>query len=145
MYNKNVNLDNLLGYWNQSLPDKVDYADLVCAPAFAYGYEFVYEDEYGYMVKDTIKALEKLKEYETLIGQGKIPKYHIGDSIYFRVKGWNQFHEYVDFIQTQKISNIDINEYGIMYSTASEKFMINDIGKTIFLTKEEAEMELNKL
>lgn len=57
-------LTELLGYWNHSLPEKVDYADLVGAPAFAHGKEMVYEDEYGYMVEDTIKALEELQQYK---------------------------------------------------------------------------------
>lgn len=57
-------LTELLGYWNHSLPEKVDYADLVFAPAFARGYRMVYEDEYGYMVEDTIKALEELQQYK---------------------------------------------------------------------------------
>lgn len=59
-----IDLKELIGYWNYSLPEKVDYADLVCAPAFAYGYKKVYADEYGYMVEDTIKALEELQAHK---------------------------------------------------------------------------------
>lgn len=90
-------------------------------------------------------AINKLAHYEDLIEQGLIPSYHIGDSIYFRVKGMNQFGEHVDFIQTQKISKIDINEDGILYSTATERFMNKDVGIKVFLTREQAEKRLKEM
>ena len=65
-------LTNLLGYWNHSLPDKVDYADLVCSPDFTRGFRMVYEDEYGYVVEDTIKALEEFQHYKELAEQGRL-------------------------------------------------------------------------
>jgi hypothetical protein len=59
---KEINLDNLIEYWKSSLPPLMDYAEMVGAPAWAYGNSFVYEDPEGYMIEDTIKALEELKE-----------------------------------------------------------------------------------
>lgn len=88
------------------------------------------------------EIIKKLAHYEDLEESGKIPILYIGDDIYFRVKGMNQFAEYVDFIQTQKISRIDIDQNGILYCTASVKFIESDIGKSIFLTREEADNKL---
>lgn len=55
-------INELIEYWYSSLPPKVDYADLVGAEAWARGYRYVYEDKYGYMIENTIKILEKIKE-----------------------------------------------------------------------------------
>lgn len=60
-------IDDLIEYWNSSLPSKVDYADLVGAEVWARGYRYVYEDEYGYMIEDTIKMLEKIKENKNIL------------------------------------------------------------------------------
>lgn len=90
-------------------------------------------------------AIQKLIKYEDLEESGKIINLYIGDNIYFRVKGMNQFGEYVDFIQTQKIRRIDIDKNGILYCTASVKFIEYDIGKKVFLTREEAEEKLKEI
>ena len=88
------------------------------------------------------EAMQKLAYYEDLEEQGRLPILYIGYDVYFRVKGMNQLGENVDFIQTQKISRIDIDPNGILYCTASVKFIIGDVGKSVFLTREEAELKL---
>lgn len=60
-------IDDLIEYWCSALPSKVDYADLVGAESWARGYRYVYEDEYGYMIEDTIKMLEKIKENKDIL------------------------------------------------------------------------------
>lgn len=92
----------------------------------------------------TVEAFNKAIELLRLEESGKLPILYIGDNIYFRVKGRNQFAEDVDFVQTQKISRIDIDQNGILYCTASVKFIESDINKTVFLTKEEAEDKLKE-
>ena len=42
------------------LPEKVDYADLVGAEGFAYGYTYVYEDPEPYFIENAIKTIERL-------------------------------------------------------------------------------------
>ena len=105
-------------------------------------------DGYAYKMDyrtSNANIIDKLAKYEDLEEQGLIPNLYIGTSIYFRVKGMNQFGEYVDFIQTQKITRIDIDERGILYCTSTEKFMLDAIGKSVFLTREEAEEKLKEM
>lgn len=45
---------------------KVDYADLVCAPAFAYGFKYVYPEPEDYAIETAIKALKEVQEYRKL-------------------------------------------------------------------------------
>lgn len=45
---------------------KVDYAELVCAPAFAYGYEYVYPEPEDYAIEEAIKALEEVQQYRKI-------------------------------------------------------------------------------
>ena len=117
-----------------------EYEDTELSPNTCKNYK-LFEDEViasGRTFNHIIKMLE-------MDDSGLIPKLHIGDSIYFRVKGMNQFGEHVDFIQTQKITRIDIDERGILYRSATERFMLEDIGKSVFLTREEAEEKLKEL
>jgi hypothetical protein len=90
------------------------------------------------------QCFERLAEYEDLEEQGLLPALHIGEDVYFRANGRNQFGEYVDFIQTQKITKIDIDLTGVLYCTASVKFILDDIGKTVFLSRKEAEQVIYK-
>lgn len=92
--------------------------------------------------EDFIKIVKKLAYYEELAESGRLPSLYIGCDVYFRVKRMNQFGAYVDFIQTQKIERIDIDINGILYCTASVKFIISDVGKSVFLTRDEAEEKL---
>ena len=63
----NIDIDELIKYWNAALPPLVDYADMVGAPEWAYGCRYVYEDPDGYFIKDTIAALKELKELRELV------------------------------------------------------------------------------
>lgn len=42
---------------------KVDYVEMVCAPAFAYGYEYVYPEPEDYAIEEAIKALNEISFY----------------------------------------------------------------------------------
>lgn len=46
--------------------EKVDYAELVCAPAFAYGYEYVYPEPEDYAIEEAIKALKEIQQYQAI-------------------------------------------------------------------------------
>ena len=41
----------------------IDYAELVGAPAFAYGYKYVYPEPEDYAIEEAIKALEEVQQY----------------------------------------------------------------------------------
>lgn len=45
---------------------KVDYAEMVCAPAFAYGYEYVYPEPEDYAIEEAIEALKEVQQYREI-------------------------------------------------------------------------------
>lgn len=67
MGERNIEIDELIKYWKDALPDIVDYAEMVGAPSGHYGIKYVYEDPDGYFIEDTIKALKELKELRKLV------------------------------------------------------------------------------
>ena len=67
--NYNIDIDELIKYWKNNLPDLVDYAEMVGAPVGCYGIKYVYEDPDGYFIEDTIKALEELKETRKFVDE----------------------------------------------------------------------------
>ena len=45
---------------------KVDYADLVCAPAFASGFQYVYPEPEDYAIEEAIEALKEVQQYREI-------------------------------------------------------------------------------
>lgn len=45
---------------------KVDYADLVCAPAFCCGYQYVYPEPEDYAIEEAISALKEIRQYREI-------------------------------------------------------------------------------
>lgn len=45
---------------------KVDYAEMVCAPAFAYGYKYVYPEPEDYAIEEAVKALKEVRQYREI-------------------------------------------------------------------------------
>ena len=45
---------------------KVDYAELVCAPAFAYGCKYVYPEPEDYVIEEAIEALKEVQQYREI-------------------------------------------------------------------------------
>ena len=45
---------------------KVDYAEMVCAPAFCSGYEYVYPEPEDYAIEEAVKALKEIQNYRKL-------------------------------------------------------------------------------
>lgn len=82
---------------------------------------------------------EQLKEYQQLEEQGRLLKLpcKVGDTVYIIV-GKN--------ISVQKIQRVTIDsERKIEFCTKRRGFALFDIGKTVFLTKSEAEAKLKEL
>ena len=67
--NINIYLDEIINYWKDALPETVDYAEMVGAPEWAYGINYVYEDPEGYYIESTIAALEELKNTRKFIAE----------------------------------------------------------------------------
>ena len=98
-------------------------------------------------MRKLLKVFQKLKEYEELEEQGLILKLpcKVGDTVYQITR---------DFVSEYKIRNFICYDNGnIFFDWKCIKgiyknvrgFHIDDIGKTVFLTKEEAEKELKRL
>ena len=45
---------------------KVDYAEMVGAPAFAYGYKYVYPEPEDYAIEEAIEALKEVQQYREI-------------------------------------------------------------------------------
>lgn len=45
---------------------KVDYAEMVCAPAFCSGYEYVYPEPEDYAIEEAISALKEVQQYRKI-------------------------------------------------------------------------------
>lgn len=91
------------------------------------------------LVEDMI---EKLAEYEDLEEQGRLIKLpcKVGDTLYRLVP--NLYRKYVEI----KIAQFVINENGIYFITnKGVSWSAGEIGKTVFLTKPEAEAKLKEL
>ena len=43
-----------------------DYAELVGAPAFAYGHKYVYPDPQDYAIEEAIEALKEIQQYRSI-------------------------------------------------------------------------------
>lgn len=92
--------------------------------------------------KQVAEYLRKLKAYENLEEQGRLVKLpcKVGDTLYRLVP--NLYREYVEI----KIAQCVINENEIYFITnKGASWSADKIGKTVFLTKSEAEAKLKEL
>lgn len=102
----------------------------------------------GYMEK----MVDKLAEYEDLEEQGKLSKLpcKVGDTVYTNtsIQGWyfrkenRPYEANIVFIGINGVDNF-INVY--FGNGRMLQFKFSDIGKTVFLSKEEAETALKKV
>ena len=93
------------------------------------------------MTNDDIRAvLKKLAAYEDLEEQGLLVRLpcKVGDSV-FIIVGKN--------VSKQGIRKIEISDNGIIFKTNRQKriFNVAEFGKTVFLTREEAEKKLEDM
>ena len=93
----------------------------------------------------------KLKEYEDLDEQGRLVKLpcNRGDKIYFIKSAFSMAHFPIE-AKITSICGVDCDN-DVMYSSITEynkidrRFKSSDIGKTVFLTKSEAEQKLKEM
>ena len=88
------------------------------------------------------KLLTKLGEYEDLEEQGLLLRLpcKVGDTLYRLVP--NLYREYVEI----KIAQFVINKNGIYFITnKGVSWSVDKIGKTVFLTQDEAEQKLKEM
>lgn len=116
-----------------------DYGENSCAVYTSYCDACHNSDCHCELVEDMI---EKLAEYEDLEEQGRLIKLpcKVGDTLYRLVP--NLYRKYVEI----KIAQFVINENGIYFITnKGVSWSSGEIGKTVFLTKPEAEAKLKEL
>ena len=97
------------------------------------------------------KILTKLGEYEDLEEQGRLVKLpcNSGDKIYFIKSAFSMAHFPIE-AKVTSICGVDCDN-DVMYSSITEynkidrRFRSSDFGKTVFLTKSEAEAKLKEL
>ena len=85
-----------------------------------------------------LKVYFKLKDYEDLEEQGRLPKLpcKVEDTVYIII---------AKSISKQKVKEIIIDGYGIKFKTNRRVFGLCDVFHTVFLTKSEAEARLKEL
>lgn len=101
--------------------------------------------------KQVAEYLRKFKDYEDLEEQGRLVKLpcNRGDKIYFIKSAFSMAHFPIE-ARITSICGIDCDS-DVMYSSITEynkidrRFRSSDIGKTVFLTKSEAEAKLKEL
>lgn len=101
--------------------------------------------------KQVAEYLRKFKDYEDLEEQGRLVKLpcNRGDKIYFIKSAFSMAHFPIE-ARITSICGIDCDS-DVMYSSITEynkidrRFKSSDIGKTVFLTKSEAEAKLKEL
>ena len=109
------------------------------------------ELDYGYKTKDfvfTEEVIQKLAEYEDAEEQGLLLKLpcKVGDTV------WYIDDDDDDYPLELLVTKIEVEENGYLRYHAREKdncrkigFIKDDIAKTVFLTKEEAEQALAEM
>ena len=88
-------------------------------------------------------CFNKLGEYETLEEQGKLLKLPcgVGDTVWFIKSNF----AYMKNPKAEKVRKIEIIDGEIIFRTENRCFEMKRIGKTVFLTEEEAEAALKEL
>ena len=108
----------------------------------------IWEDDYSHPFEALQVAIERLAELEDDLESGKIIRLpcKAGDTVYwlFTTNIQQEIYEcYVtEFIYTSKGLNICLSKKCL---TGYAYFTLKDIGKTVFLTREEAEKRLKEL
>ena len=123
-----------------------DYKDYIADKS-----EYEKQISKGYPRNIAIERFLKLAEYENLEEQGRLIKLpcNRGDKIYFIKSAFSMAHFPIE-AKITSICGVDCDN-DVMYLSITEynkidrRFKSSDIGKTVFLTKEEAEAKLKEL
>lgn len=127
----------------ERLTEKIGNTNCVkgCGSNCKYGFQHCRTEDWE-NCKTIDDVIDKLAEYEGLEEQGRlvILPCKVGDTLYRLVP--NLYREYVEI----KIAQFVINKNGIYFITdKGVSWSADKIGKTVFLTKSEAEAKLKEL
>lgn len=130
----------------ENLKDWISGRDAVGCPYHQKTYGTCYEDGELYWLKDVTELLEELKSYKDLEEQGLLVRLpcKVGD-IMFRINKGAK-NPIIELTVTQiNITRRSYNLEVIDRDCGELMCFKNDIGKTIFLTREEAEKKLEEM
>ena len=130
----------------KDLRDPISDKEAVGCPYYQDTYECCFEDGGLYWLKDVAELLEELKSYKDLEEQGLLVRLpcKVGDIVYVPTR---------NFISELRIIMISVDMHGTyfrwmlssgIYSNL-DGFSGSKLGKTVFLTREEAEKKLEEL
>ena len=127
----------------ERLTEKIGNINCVkgCGSNCKYGFQHCRTEDWE-NCKTIDDVIDKLAEYEGLEEQGRlvILPCKVGDTLYRLVP--NLYREYVEI----KIAQFVINKNGIYFITdKGVSWSADKIGKTVFLTKSEAEQKLKEM
>ena len=127
----------------ERLTEKIGNTNCVkgCGSNCKYGFQHCRTEDWK-NCKTIDDVIDKLAEYEGLEEQGRlvILPCKVGDTLYRLVP--NLYREYVEI----KIAQFVINKNGIYFITdKGVSWSVDKIGKTVFLTKSEAEQKLKEM
>ena len=127
----------------ERLTEKIGNTNYVkgCGSNCKYGFQHCRTEDWE-NCKTIDDVIDKLAEYEDLEEQGRlvILPCKVGDTLYRLVP--NLYREYVEI----KIAQFVINKNGIYFMTdKGVSWSADKIGKTVFLTKSEAEQKLKEM
>ena len=122
------------------LRDYIIGKESVGCPYYQNTYGCCFEDGELYWLKDVAELLEELKSYKEAEEQGLLVRLpcKVGDSV-FIIVGKD--------ISRQGIRKIEISDNSIIFKTNRQKriFHVAEFGKSVFLTREEAEKKLEEM
>ena len=127
----------------ERLTEKIGNTNCVkgCGSNCKYGFQHCRTEDWK-NCKTIDDVIDKLAEYEDLEEQGRlvILPCKVGDTLYRLVP--NLYRKYVEI----KIAQYVINKNGIYFTTdKGVSWSADKIGKTVFLTKSEAEQKLKEM
>ena len=124
----------------ENLKDHISGRDAAGCPYYQREYSCCFDDGESFWLEDVAKLLEELKSYKDLEEQGLLVRVpcKVGDPVFFIVG---------KDISKQGIRKIEISGNGIIFKTNRQKriFSVSEFGKTVFLTREEAEKKLKEM
>ena len=130
----------------EDLRDYVSGNEAVGCPYHQRKYGCCFEDGDLFWMKDVAELLEELKSYKDLEEQGLLVRFpcKVGDTVYVPTR---------NFISELRIIMIAVHMYGAYFRWALNSgiypnldgFSESELGKTVFLTREEAEKKLEEL
>lgn len=140
------NYKRLICGTGENLKDFISGREAVGCPYHQKPYGTCYEDGELYWLKGVAELLEELKSYKDLEEQGLLVRLpcKVGDTVYVPTR---------NFVSELRITMVSVDMHGAYFSWMLNSgiypnldgFSRSKLGKTVFLTREEAEKKLDEM